>query len=155
MQINSGQPFEVEDILFKVFLSGDTSSHAAVKQFYVDRQYGGSLNESAIVCVALQAQALVGVVQLCPEAGYWALRGMQIHTDFQRLGIGSNLLHLATELLDQSCYCIPWSHLERFYQQVGFQKIGVEQAPVEVGDRYLGYTNQGLDVILMQRLARG
>jgi N-acetylglutamate synthase-like GNAT family acetyltransferase len=128
------------------------TEYPAIQQFYRDRQYAGSLNESAIVFVALEDEQIVGVAQLCQEDGYCALRGMQVHGDVQGQGIGSRLLQQVAAAIDrQSCYCIPWSHLEQFYQRIGFERITTDAAPKEVGDRYTHYLSQGLDVILMQR----
>ncbi|WP_442949132.1 GNAT family N-acetyltransferase [Nostoc sp.] len=57
-------------------------------------------------------EKIVGVVRLCPDTGFFVLRGMQVLAKFQQQGIGTRLLQACTEqLVVQVCYCIPWQHL--------------------------------------------
>lgn len=138
-----------------VIRKADPSEYDAVERFYGKVKYPGSLNSAATVLVALEDQQVIGTAQLCPEAGYVALRGMQVDPTFQGQGIGSKLLeHVVIELANQLCYCIPWSHLGAFYHRIGFEEITAQEGPVDVRERYTRCRNQGLNVILMRRVWR-
>jgi N-acetylglutamate synthase-like GNAT family acetyltransferase len=125
----------------------------AIKAFYSQCGYGGSLNEEDRILVAQLGEEIIGAVRLCPDDGFFVLRGMQILVPFQRQGIGTQLLRVCTEqLVDQVCYCIPWQHLRSFYQKVGFQEVSPVEVPALLRERFDGYIFRGMTVILMGRL---
>ncbi len=124
-----------------------------IKVFYRQCGYGGSLNEEDLIFIATMKAEIVGAVRLCPTPGLFVLRGMQILAPFQRQGIGTQLLQRCTEqLVGCICYCIPWQHLQSFYQQTGFQKVSSTEVPLFLRERFDNYISRGLDVILMCRL---
>jgi N-acetylglutamate synthase-like GNAT family acetyltransferase len=125
----------------------------AIKTFYSQCGYGGSLNKEDRVLIAQLGEEIIGAVRLCPDNGFSVLRGMQILAPFQRQGIGTQLLRACTEqLVDQVCYCIPWQHLRSFYQQVGFQEVSPVEVPALLRERFDGYIVRGMNVIIMGRL---
>jgi N-acetylglutamate synthase-like GNAT family acetyltransferase len=124
-----------------------------IKVFYSQCGYGGGLSEQDLILVTHLEAKIVGVVRLCPDTGFFVLRGMQILAPFQRQGIGIKLLQACTEqLVDQVCYCIPWQHLQSFYQKAGFQEVSPVGVPVLLRKRLNDYISRGMNVILMCRL---
>jgi predicted N-acetyltransferase YhbS len=126
----------------------------AVKKLYETVKYGGGVSETDLITLAFYGEELVGAVRLCPSTDFFVLRGMQILPSFQRQGIGIRLLQTCVEhLTDKPCYCIPWSHLQSFYEQVGFQSITTEHVPVLLAERWNSYISMGMNLILMYRPA--
>lgn len=126
-----------------------------VSAFYAECGYKRGFNENDTVLVAVLDGSMVGVVRLCPENGVVVLRGMQIRSNYQRQGIGQDLLDQCLPHLGEGpCYCLPWSHLERFYNSIGFRRCRPSVAPEFLADRYSGYIKSDMDVILMRRFPR-
>ncbi|ALF56084.1 hypothetical protein ACX27_29725 [Nostoc piscinale CENA21] len=124
-----------------------------IKAFYKQCGYGGDLSEEALTFIAQLEERIVGAVRLCPNTGFFVLRGMQVLASFQHQGFGTQLLQACTEqLVDQVCYCIPWQHLKLFYQQVGFQEVSLIEVPDFLCERFNNYISRGMNVILMRRL---
>ncbi|MEH2383891.1 MAG: GNAT family N-acetyltransferase [Nostoc sp.] len=124
----------------------------AIKVFYSQCGYGGGLSEEDLILIAQLEEKIVGAVRLCPHAGFFVLRGMQVLAKFQQQGIGTQLLQVCTEqLVDQVCYCIPWQHLRSFYQQAGFQEVAPVGVPDVLRERFDNYISRGMNVVLMCR----
>lgn len=124
-----------------------------IKAFYKQCGYGGDLSEEALIFIAQLEKRIVGAVRLCPNTGFFVLRGMQVLAPFQHQGIGTQLLQACIEqLAEQVCYCILWQHLKSFYQQVGFQEISPIEVPDLLRERFNNYISRGMNVILMCRL---
>lgn len=124
-----------------------------IKVFYTQCGYGGDLSEEALTLIAQLEGQIVGAVRLCPNIGFFTLRGMQVLAPFQRQGIGKQLLQAcADRLTDQICYCIPWQHLRLFYQQVGFQEVSPIEVPDLLHERFDHYISREMKIILMRRL---
>ena len=80
------------------------------------------------------------------------LRGMYMHPDRMRQGIGSGLLaHIKPILADTESYCIPGAHLLDFYGQADFRQISFDAAPGFLVERIRGYLDEGKDVVIMHR----
>jgi N-acetylglutamate synthase-like GNAT family acetyltransferase len=123
-----------------------------IKAFYRQCGYGGGLSEKDLILIAQSEAKIIGAVRLCPEPGFFVLRGMQVLAPFQRQGIGKQLLQSCTEhLVDRVCYCIPWQHLRSFYQQEGFQEVSPNTVPVLLCERFDNYISREMSVILMYR----
>lgn len=124
-----------------------------VKAFYSQCVYSGGMNEEDLLFIAQIEEQIIGAVRLCPNTGFFVLRGMQVLAQFQRQGIGTQLLQVCTEQLDNKiCYCIPWQHLRSFYQQAGFQKVSPIEVPDLLCERFNNYISKKMKVILMCRL---
>jgi len=124
-----------------------------IKVFYSQCGYGGGLSEEDLILIAQLEEKIVGAVRLCPDTGFFVLRGMQVLAPFQQQGIGTRLLQACTErLVGQVCYCIPWQHLRWFYQQAGFQEVAPVGVPDLLRERYDHYISSGMNVVLMCRL---
>jgi N-acetylglutamate synthase-like GNAT family acetyltransferase len=135
--ISQAKPHDIEDI----------------KVFYSQCGYGGGLNEQDMILIAQLEAKIVGAVRLCPDTNFFVLRGMQVLAPYQRQGIGTQLLQACTErLVDQVCYCIPWQHLQSFYQKARFQEVSPVRVPALLHERLNDYISRGMNVILMCRL---
>jgi GNAT superfamily N-acetyltransferase len=118
--------------------------------------YGGGIKPEDTAWLALVEDEPVGVVRVAAENGTFVLRGMRIAESQRRQGIGSRMLSVIAEWLDdRECYCVPYVHLAKFYGQVGFSEIAPAEAPSFLVDRAADYRRRGLDVLLMVRRPYG
>lgn len=124
-----------------------------LRAFYRENGYLSEIGPGHNCLVAEAGGVIQAALRLCWEEGCLVLRGMRVAEPFQRMGIGSELLHFAAlEIGDNECYCIPYRHLDDFYAQVGFRRISSENAPDFLRMRYVIYIQQlDLDVILMRK----
>jgi ribosomal protein S18 acetylase RimI-like enzyme len=123
-----------------------------VNELYRKTGYKHQASSNDLVYVHELENRIVGAVRISNEHNEYVLRGMQILPDYQRQGIGKEILrYLENHLrrLPTNCFCIPYSHLESFYQSIGFTKV--EHGPHFLVDRLKQYKAEGLDVILMER----
>ncbi len=126
----------------------------AIKAFYSQCDYGGDVStlEEDLIIIAQLEEKIVGAVRLCPDAGFFVLRGMQVLAQFQQQGIGTRLLQVCIDqVVDQVCYCIPWQHLRSFYQKTGFQEVAPVGVPDLLRERFDNYISRGMNVVLMCR----
>ncbi|MBM3116882.1 GNAT family N-acetyltransferase [Jeongeupia naejangsanensis] len=122
------------------------------QRFYDARGYGGdAIAATDRVLLARDGDEIVGVVRLSPLDDDWCLRGMQIHPAHQRSGLGTAMLHTLATMMDRSCYCLPYAHLEGFYGQIGFTRIEADTMPTALAERYAGYLMRGLNIVGMLR----
>lgn len=127
-----------------------------VAEFYKTAGYGGGVSPADLTLCAYIDERLIGVVRLCPEQGTTVLRGMQVHPEFQRQGVGALLLADCVPHLEQgSAYCLPYDHLIDFYRKAGFELAGHEQLPPFLAERQAGYLASGQKVVAMRRLKSG
>ena len=122
------------------------------QQFYESREYGGAaVTPSDFVVLAKARGRIVGVGRLCQEQDLLWLRGMQVESQFQRRGIGTNILHrLDQEIGGRWCCCLPYNHLVSFYRQAGFE-LAVDNLPLALAARLASYLSRGLKVVAMVR----
>lgn len=125
---------------------------ALVRHFYAEVGYGGGVSESDLTLVARAEGDLVGVVRVCKEAGVIVLRGMHVHPERQRQGIGRLLLAHCVPYLDLGvAYCLPYEHLVRFYEQAGFEVVPPTGLPPLLAERLAGYVASGQRTLAMRR----
>ncbi len=126
----------------------------AIADLYREAGYGASVGADDTVIVAKAGAVLVGVVRLCPEEGVLVLRGMQVRTSFQGQGIGRRLLDACVPHMTKTeAYCLPYSHLERFYAAAGFARVHGGGLPGFLADRLAAYRERAQDVMAMRRPA--
>ena len=77
--------------------------------------------------------------------------GMRVQPDYQRGGIGTRMLRLFVQQLDDDCFCVPYAHLLGFYGQAGFRELPRGDAPPFLAERARGYEAEGLEVAIMRR----
>lgn len=122
-----------------------------VNIFYKRAGYSHDATDSDIIFICESGSTIIGTVRIVFENGEYVLRGMQIAPEFQGRGIGSHLLSEMKPVLrdlKKTCYCVPYSHLEKFYGQIGFQKT--TEGPRFLEERVAKYNSTGMDVILMR-----
>ncbi|MDP3889534.1 MAG: GNAT family N-acetyltransferase [bacterium] len=101
------------------------------QKFYKSVGYINQIVPTDKVLIALENNAIIGIVRLSYEEGTCTLRGMQIKHNYQRQGVGTALLKKLNILIGtDTCWCIPHDWLENFYGQIGFQKITEKEAPL-------------------------
>lgn len=123
-----------------------------VRGLYQEWGYNGGAEPSNTVLLAERNGEILGIVRCTFEDGVVMLRGMQVASTAQRLGIGTMLLDAFLQQLgDRECYCIPYAHLIAFYGRAGFNVCSVEHSPNFLRDRVSEYRAKGLDVTLMRR----
>ena len=141
---------EARDVSIWIAGSNDISRIAAA---YIEWGYGGGIAPDDTAWAAEAAGELIGVVRVAPEHGTLVLRGMRIAEQWQRLGIGTQLLTSVSSWLGEGrkCYCVPYTHLVHFYGQIGFVEIATDAAPAFLGSRVAKYKQRSLDVVIMVR----
>jgi len=124
-----------------------------IQSFYQECGYDSPLEATDLILLVEDDEEIKAAVRLCYEERVVVLRGMQVRDGCQRQGIGTLLLDYARVVLGgDQCFCIPYTHLEGFYRQVGFSRIDLAAAPAFLRERYGLYRSRlGLDVILMRR----
>lgn len=110
-----------------------------VNGFYESMGRASRVDSADRLVIATIANEIVGVVRLCFENSCYVLRTMQIRLNYQKQGIGFQILKeferlLAREGIEQ-IYCFAYAHLEKFYGSIGFAKIDFSQGPLFLQDR--------------------
>lgn len=91
---------------------------------------------------------LVGIVSLYPEdqagnisATEWRIRGMAVDFDFQKMGLGRQILeaaiHHARSQGARSVWCNARTSAIGFYLSYGFEKVGDEFIIDDIGPHYV------------------
>ena len=130
------------------------AERSKVNAFYQLTTYRRPVSGDDRVFVAEDGKSICGAARIESRDGVQVLRGMYLHPDMLRQGIGSNLLaYIAPVLAETDSYCIPSDHLFGFYSQVQFQPIDIEAAPGFLIERIEGYLSEGKKVAIMHRPA--
>ncbi len=132
--------------------SAETTDSSSIEALYSEWGYKGEFTQADQMFLAETDGQIVGVVRLSFESGVYILRGMFIKTKLQGNGIGSILLKAVHEWLGNNlAYCVPFTHLAKFYGQIGFYEINDSDAPPFLGERKKSYLAKGHNVLLMKR----
>jgi GNAT superfamily N-acetyltransferase len=124
----------------------------AVLAFYHAGGYSPAVAEADQLFLAELDGYLVAAARLCTEYTCTVLRGMRVHPDHQRRGIGSALLALLVHTTShRRCYCLPFAHLSGFYGRAGFTVVADSSAPPFLFERAARYRGKGEDVLVMAR----
>jgi N-acetylglutamate synthase-like GNAT family acetyltransferase len=128
------------------------SERPKVNAFYQLTTYKRPVSESDRVFVAEDSGMIYGAVRIESTDGVQVLRGMYMHPDYMRQGIGRKLLKAIEPSLSQTeSFCIPRDHLFNFYGRAGFNVIDQHEAPSFLAKRLAGYIDEGLPVAIMHR----
>lgn len=126
--------------------------HEEALLFYEEQGYKGGIRPSDLIVAAIEQNKIIGLVRIALEEGVEVLRGMFIHPDFQRKGLGKKMLEVLTASFEKELsYCLPFEHLVSFYQHAGFEEIKEENAPVFLQERLKKYREEGVSGIIMRR----
>ena len=123
-----------------------------VAELYREWGYRSAAEPADTLIVAEHDRRIVGVVRLTIEHGHRLLRGMRVQPAYQRTGVGTQMLELATKHIGaRDCYGIPYAHLLPFYARIGFVEIEPGQAPPFLVERAESYRAEGLTVAIIRR----
>ncbi len=136
------------------FRVASLAEHARVQGVYTAWGYGGGISPSDMLYVAERGGEFVAAVRRTQEHGLVLLRGMHVAPEHQRRGIGGRLLGMFVEhLRGETCYCLPYEHLQAFYSRAGFASLPDDAAPDFLRERVRSYRTRGLYVFVMHRPA--
>jgi len=125
---------------------------AKVNDFYRKTAYFRSVTEKERVFIVRDEGKIVGALCVESEADIRVLRGMYVLPELVRKKIGTTLLQFIEPVLkDKDAYCIPYRHLEGFYETIGFKAVDVNGTPDFIANRFNLYCAKGLEVLIMYR----
>ncbi|MGR5150213.1 GNAT family N-acetyltransferase [Photobacterium alginatilyticum] len=135
----------------KVF-EADESFRGELNQFYRELGYHSGWSRSERAFIATNDDEIVGSVKVEVVNGFSVLRGMYVAKGYQGNGCGTEFLkHIEPILNETISYCMPFSHLGKFYGQIGFQPVNPDSFPEYLAQRYRGYEEKGFQIIAMRR----
>ena len=135
-------------------ISTSPEDHPLARRIYAEYDYPTPIRDTDLVFVAYVDEQPAGVVRLCDEESVTVLRGMRVLPQYQRQGVGTQLLQACVPALDKrTSYCIPYLHLVHFYAFAGFVVAQPEEVPAFLAERLAAYRREGKDVLLMKRIA--
>ena len=133
-----------------------TTAADLVNPFYEKHGSKGRARPHDTFFMAMQEGQLIGCVRFCVEENTPLLRTMMVHEEYRRKGIGRLLLEEFRRFLDskgiKNVYCIPYTHLEKFYGTIGFKKIKSIASPSFLNERAQMYDPSGGRYIIMKRI---
>jgi len=114
--------------------------------------YRGGVDAADTTFMARWQGDLIGAVRICTENEVIVLRGMHVLPAFQRQGAGTQLLAATVPWLDGGVsYCLPYSHLVRFYGSASFEPASPDNLPHFLRERLAAYLARGQSIIAMSR----
>lgn len=120
-----------------------------ISEFYQTHSRSAEIAAEEELVVAYADQKFIGSVRLCNEDGVYTVRTMQVAESYQRRGLGLEILNRLRQRVEElnltEVYCIPYSHLEEFYGNIGFKKIEAHQAPKFLQERITTYSAKYTD----------
>ena len=124
-----------------------------VNAFYQLTTYKRPVSPNDRVFVVESSNEILGALRIELLNDVQTLRGMYLHPEHLRTGIGTRLLrHVEPTLNNRLSFCIPFQHLREFYSQVNFQQVTeFSEAPEFLWERVKAYQLEGKDIILMRR----
>ena len=126
-----------------------------INSFYKSTGYKGSWGESERAFYISESSKIIAVVKIENIDDIFTLRGMFVLDSYKKKGYGSELLnHIESTYKNQTLYCIPFAHLNKFYGKIGFEVIPKKEFPSLLKSRIHKYQKNGSNVIAMKRLAK-
>jgi GNAT superfamily N-acetyltransferase len=123
-----------------------------INTFYKSVGYHSDWSSTERAFCSLLNNEVIGSVKVESVHGVSILRGMYLAESIRNKGYGSKFIQFIEPVLNKSIsFCMPFSHLELFYSQVGFKKIKMQQLPLFLQKRFAAYENDGYTIIAMQR----
>ena len=126
-----------------------------IDAFYKKNGSSGRARDDDRFFIALIDGEVVGCVRFCIEENTPMLRTMYVDSTFRKRGIGLRLLQAFAQYLDenhiQNVYCLPYTHLDRFYGQINFQIVQDDEVPLFLKIRSGEYAKKGTNTLFMRR----
>lgn len=123
-----------------------------INTFYQQQGYHGQWSEKERAFIAMNNGDVIGSVKVECVNQVSILRGMYISPEYQGQKLGTELIKHIEPLLNKTVsYCLPFSHLARFYHQIGFSKAELSMLPAFLTERFCCYEKQGYKIIPMKR----
>lgn len=130
------------------------AAESVVKDLYAEGN-GISIRDSDLFFVGRLDGKVVASVRFCIEDGIPMLRTMRVLRRAQGIGVGRRLLKHFEAYLDEGgireTYCLPFAHLESFYETIGFELVDESTVPAALQSRLREYRAKGLSVVCMKR----
>ncbi|WP_027859306.1 GNAT family N-acetyltransferase [Marinobacterium jannaschii] len=93
---------------------------------------------------------IIAGLRLSTAPEYSLMRGLWVERSRQRQGLGSELIEQSRPYWPRRpCFCFPYSHLEPFYQRLGFRPASAFDVPRQLSLQLQRYQTRGDDLILM------
>ncbi|OHB24063.1 MAG: hypothetical protein A2542_00440 [Parcubacteria group bacterium RIFOXYD2_FULL_52_8] len=103
-----------------------------------------------IILIANINQKIVGAIRLCREEGILVRRTLNVLPEHQKQGIGSRLFLAMDAIIGgETCYHLPYAHLQKYYESLGLRTISPSELPPHVHERFLTYS-KSFSVIAMR-----
>lgn len=132
-----------------------------VERFYADNGYRvkcGRLDR--VYTFTLNGKIVAAARLILQHSDTYLLRNLCVATDYRRQGIASQLLsEILPQLIPKNCYCFISATLQRFYEDVGFACLAVDEVildnlvldivPVEITDMHVRQRKRKRGWILM------
>lgn len=129
---------------------------ADIDDFYKRNGSKGTARKDDLFFVAYSGNQMIGCVRFCIEEGIPMLRTMYIDSSCRQQGVGRNLLKAFGEYLDKNniknVFCLPYTHLEKFYGLINFKIVEAREVPKFLIDRAAEYAQRGTRTLFMGRL---
>jgi hypothetical protein len=120
------------------------------ERFFLQAGYPVPLGLDFIAWGAWEHDVLVGCIALCREHNVSILRGPEVAHTRRKLGIGRTLLKsAASELANQTCYCVAYGFLLRIYRDAGFRRCAPGEGPDFLRRRVRDLNARGWDIALL------
>lgn len=143
------------NIKIQIKLIPGSEAASIVDPFYEQEGKNHRARSSDLFFVAFRENTIVGACRFCIEEETNLLRSMIVHTSLRSQKIGAQILESFAQYLDKNnlkpTYCIPYSHLEKFYGLIEFQKIDEAEAPLFLKERIQTYREKSSDTFIVMR----
>jgi len=121
----------------------------AVNKFYRSQKHKGSASGDERVFIASIEDDMLAAVRLVPHEGYYWLRSLYVKSELRGNTLGKKLLTLVRQKLTLPIYCFPYTHLEDFYLNSGYELLALEQLPQPLNQLFVKYQGKGSGIICM------
>jgi N-acetylglutamate synthase-like GNAT family acetyltransferase len=141
--------------MLEVRTANGSAVKAQMNAFYESVGSLGRSRDDDLFFIAYKDGHMAGCVRYCVESKLPLLRTMMVAKEFRNSGVGKALLQAFAEYLDKndirSTYVLPFAHLEKFYETIGFKRVNGIQIPTYLKDRLELYKSSGKQYICMHR----
>lgn len=113
-----------------------------VNEKYEEIHFKFSTLETDHIAIATCNSEYVGLGRLCCiENSIFELGGMYVHPNYRGLGIARKIVRflLESKIPSSTVYCLPFIHLQDFYESEGFQTVPEQayyQIPKEILEKH-------------------